>query len=69
MYIGTMKLKLNIKKVKKFKRKLGLTWQDIADMGGKKSKQAVYDYVLHERVSGAVFFAGVFKCKPKDLIQ
>lgn len=63
-----MKLKLNSNKVKKIKRKLGLTWDDIAKMGGKHSKQAVYDYVLNERVSGAVFFAKVFKCKPKDLV-
>ena len=63
-----MKLRLNSNKVKKIKQKLGLTWEDIAKMGGKKSKQAVYDYVLKERVSGAVFFAKVFKCKPKDLI-
>jgi hypothetical protein len=64
-----MKLKLNSQKVKNLKRKLGLTWFDIAKMGGKKSKQAVYDYVLNERVSGAVFFAKVFRCKPKDLIK
>lgn len=63
-----MKLKLNTKKVKKIKKNLGLTWGDIAKMGGKRSKQAVYDYILKERVSGAVFFAKVFKCKPKDLI-
>jgi len=67
--MNNKKLKLNVQLVKKLQRKYGLTLEDMASMGGRRSRQAVYDLIKYERPSGAVFFAKVFRCKPKDLIK
>ena len=61
-------MKLNVKKIKQLKKKSGLTYQDIAKLGGLKSRQHVYDYILNARLSGADFFGKIFKIPPKDLI-
>lgn len=63
-----MKLKLDVKKIKKIKESLGLSYQDIADMAGLKSRQHIYDYVKRASAAGAPVFAKAFKMKPKDLI-
>lgn len=61
-------MKLNVKKIKRLKKKSGLTWQAIAEKGGKKSRQHAYSFITTKRLSGAEFFARIFKVKPKDLI-
>ena len=63
-----MKMKLDIKKVKKLKKAYDLTWQDIADAAGLKSRQAIYDYIRTGSPNGARYFAKAFGVKPKDLI-
>jgi len=61
-------MRLNTEKIRRLKEAQGLTWQQIADKMGANSRQYVYEYVRHERVTGAEKFAKVFGVEPIDLI-
>ena len=62
-------MKLDTQKIKRMKKAAGLTWLQIAEKMGLKSRQAVYDLILNKRLSGAERFAKVFGLDPKDLIK
>ena len=62
-------MELNINKIKDIKRVLGFTWLEIAQQGGLKTKQAVYDKLKPKRIKSAEFFGKIFNINPKDLIK
>ena len=62
-------MKLDTDKIKRLKEAQNLTYQDIANKMGLKSRQHVYDYIKFERISGAEKFAKVFGVNPIDLIK
>lgn len=64
-----MSMKLNVKKIRQLKKAKGLTWHDIARLGGANSRQAVFHFIKHESISGAELFAKAFKVNAKDLIK
>ena len=67
-YDCNMKISLNTNEIQKMRQDRHLTWSDIAKLGGLKSRQHAYDKLYEGSVKNAVFFAKIFKCKPKDLI-
>jgi len=69
VWIKIVNMKLDIEKIKRLKKSRNLTYQDIADMMGFKSRQHVYEYIRYARITGAEKFAKVFGLDPKDLIK
>jgi len=61
-------MKLNVEKIRRLKKAQNLTWQEIAHKMGANSRQYVYEYVRHERITGAEKFAKVFGINAIDLI-
>ena len=62
-------MELNIEKIKKIKDAMGLTWGEIANITGLKSRQAAFDKLQPERIKSAEFFGRLFNMNPKDLIK
>jgi transcriptional regulator with XRE-family HTH domain len=62
-------MKLDSKKVRRLKKLHKLTWQQIAQKTGLKTRQAAFQIVSKERIGGADVFAKLFKLDPRDLIK
>ena len=62
-------MKLDTDKIKRLKKSRNLTYQDIAGLMGFNSRQHVYEYIRHKRISGAEKFAKIFGVDAKDLIK
>ena len=52
-------MKLDIEKIKRLKEARNLSYEDLAKLMGLNSRQHVFDYIRHERISGAEKFAKV----------
>jgi len=61
-------MKLNTKKIIRLKKAQNLTWQQLANKMGLKSRQHAYDYILNKRVTGAEKFAKALGVDTQDLI-
>ncbi|MCJ7507858.1 MAG: hypothetical protein MUO85_03905 [candidate division Zixibacteria bacterium] len=62
-------MELNIKKIKKEIKRLGLSYQDIADKCKLNSRQQIYYYLKSKSLKGAEIFAKILDIDPKDLIK
>ena len=62
-------MELNVDKIIQIKRTIGLTWQEIAKIGGLKSRQHALSKCNKRSLRSAEFFAKIFHMDPKDLIK
>jgi len=62
-------MRLDIKKIKTYKDFLGLSWADIAKIGGLNSKQAAFNKAARGSAMNAEFFATIFDVDPVELIE
>ena len=65
--INYLIMKLNVKKVETQRKVRGFSYSKIAELAGKK-RQNIYDYIKHERVTGAKAFAKAFDMEERDFI-
>jgi len=62
-------MELNIEKIHRIKKVLGLTWEDISDLGGLGSRQAAYEKCKPSNLRAAEFFGKIFNIDPLKLLK
>jgi len=61
-------MKLNVDKIKKELKRIGWSYQRLAEESGIRTKQAVFYYFKSESIRGAEKFGKALQIDPKDLL-
>ena len=62
-------MELNSEKIKVLLKKKGITYQEVADRCGYKTKQNINYYLASKSVKGAEIFAAILNVSEKSLIK
>ena len=62
-------MELNVEKIKRELKRLGWSYQRLADETGIGTRQAVYYYLVSKSLKGADKFAKALDIAPKDLLK